>query len=81
MPDSLDEKVDKLSIDVAEIRIALKGFNGGQGLIPAFEEHCKRDTEFRADYYSFKRKFLAIFFFLLGSGGLGFGIVELVKRL
>ena len=78
---SLEEKVDRLTIDTAEIRIALKGYNGNQGLIPAFEEHCKCDTEFRADYYAFKRKCLMIFCFTLGSGGLGVGIVKLLELL
>jgi len=74
---TLDEKVDSLIKDVAEIKAALKYNN--IGLIPTFEQHCNQDREFRQDYYSFKRKVLAVFFFLLGSGVLGVSTVKLVE--
>lgn len=74
---TLDEKVDKLVTDVAEIKTALK-YNGS-GLIPTFEKHCARDHEFRMDYYRFKRICIAVFFFMVGSAGIGFGVFELLK--
>jgi len=74
---TLDEKVDTLIKDVAEIKAALK-YNG-IGLIPTFEQHCIQDRQFRSDYYSFKRKVMATFFFLLGSGGLGIGVIKLIE--
>jgi len=76
---TLEEKVDNLLIEVSEIKTALKGYNGGTGLLKTFEQHCNQDREFRRDYFSFKRKVIAIFFFVLGSGGLGFGVVKLVE--
>ena len=76
---TLEDKVDQLVTDVAQIRTALQGYNGGAGLLKTFEQHCNQDREFRAGYYAFKRKVLAIFFFTLGSGGLGLGIVKLVE--
>ena len=78
---TLEEKVDGLVTDVAKIRTALQGYNGGTGLLKTFEQHCNQDREFRADYYSFKRKCLAIFFFSVGSGGLGLGVVKLIELL
>ena len=69
---SLEEKVDKLIEDVAEIRIALKGFGGNPGLTGRFEALAK-------DYFSFKRNCIGIFFFLVGSGVLGLGIAKLLE--
>jgi len=76
---TLEEKVDGLVTDVQAIKTALQGYNGGPGLLKTFEQHCNQDREFRADYYSFKRKCFAVFFTLVGSGGLGIGIVKLVE--
>ena len=77
----LEGKVDRLVTDVAEIKIALKGYNGTPGLIPAFREHCDRDGQFRADYFKFKRIVLGVFFFLLGSGVLGVGGVKIAEMM
>ena len=78
MSDStLEGKVDKLVTDVTEIRIALKGYNGDQGLIAVFQEHCKQNKELATDYYKFKRACIGIFCFLVGSGTLGFGIFKI----
>ena len=68
---TLEKKVDKLLIDVAEIRIVLKGYNGNPGLLKNYDDLAK-------DYFRFKRKVLSFFFFMVGSGGLGLGIVKLV---
>ena len=74
---TLEGKVDRLVTDVAQIRTALQGYNGGTGLLKTFEQHCNQDREFKADYYSFKRKCLAVFFTLVGSGAIGTGIFKL----
>ncbi len=74
---TLEDKVDTLIKDVSEIKATLK-YNG-MGLIPTFEQHCAQDREFRQDYYSFKRRCTAIFFFLLGSGVLGISTVKLIE--
>ena len=74
---TLEGKVDHLIEDVAEIRAALK-YNG-IGLIPSFEQHCNQDREFRADYYKFKRTVFVVTAFVVGSGGLGVGIVKLME--
>ena len=69
---TLEEKVDQLVTDVAEIKIAIAGYKGNPGLAQRHEDLAK-------DYYSFKRRCLAIFFLLLGSGGLGLGIVKAIE--
>ena len=76
---TLEEKVDSLIKEVQAVKTVLQGYNGGTGLLKTFEQHCNQDREFRDDYYKFKRKVLSVFFFLLGSGGLGIGIVKLVE--
>ena len=40
---------------------------------------CGDVKDLTADYYKFKQRAMTVFFFLLGSGALGFGIWELVK--
>jgi len=76
---TLEEKVDNLLTEVASIATALKGYNGGTGLLKTFEQHCNQDREFRADYYQFKRKCVGIFCFIAGGSGLGFGIVKITE--
>lgn len=78
---TLEEKVDNLLTEVAEIKTALKGYNGGTGLLKTFEQHCNQDREFRVDYYQFKRKCIAVFCFVAGGGGISFGIVKIVELL
>ncbi len=56
--------------DVIEIKIVLKGYNGNPGL-------CKDVDGLK----KFRRNALFVFAFLAGSGGIGFGIIELVKVL
>lgn len=79
MNKTLEEKVDSLMTDVAEIRAALK-YNG-IGLIPTFEQHCIQDREFRADYYKFKRCCIGVVCFTIGTGSLGLGILKLAEWL
>jgi hypothetical protein len=75
-------ELEQLQKDVTEIKTALKGYNGSkQGLIPAFEEHCKSDEKFRADYYKFKRACLAVFFTIIGASGIGISITKLTEIL
>ena len=81
MSDELEKKVDQLVTDLTEVKIALKGYNGTQGLIPAFTKHCEANECFQRDYYKFKRTVLMIFFFLLGSGVLGVGGVKIAEVL
>ena len=83
---NIEEKIDRLIIDFAELKIdfaelktAVKGYNGNQGLIPAFEQHCEDNKDFQKDYFKFKRKVLAVFFFLLGSGALGLSVVKIIE--
>lgn len=56
-----------------EIHTTLLGANGQGGL-------CRDFESVKRDYYYFKRKVLAVFFFLLGSGVLGAAIFEVAKR-
>ena len=73
---TLEEKVDSLVSDVAEIKAALK-YNG-IGLIPTFEQHCCQDREFRQDYYKFKRWAIGIFCFLAGSGVISMSVFQIL---
>jgi len=70
---TLDEKVDQLTLDVSEIKGALKGYNGKPGLCEDFEDVKK-------DYYKFKRTVLLTAAFLVGVGALSTGIWGLVTK-
>ena len=73
---TLDEKVDRLAEDMAEVKAALK-YND-IGLIPTFEQHCIQDREFKQDYYKFKRWVWGIFCFLVGSGVISISIIKVL---
>lgn len=77
MPDKTAEERAQDTYDkVIQIWGALCGVPGtsDKGLLGKFEEHCKSDSEFRAEFYKFRRQCLAVFFFLLGTGALGVGV-------
>lgn len=74
---TLEEKVDTLMEDMMEVKTALK-YNG-TGLIPSFEKHCEQDRGFREDYYKFKRVAIGVFFFMVGSGAIGFSAVKIAQ--
>ena len=50
-----------------------------KGLFGDFQEHCQRDSAFRADYYKFKRAVITVFAFLVGSGLLGLSAVKIAE--
>jgi len=75
----LERTVTEMGKDISEIKVALKGYNGGLGLIPTFERHCEQDRDFHADYYHFKRWCIGIFCFAVGSGALGMGALKLLQ--
>ena len=75
----LDGKLDGVITTTNSIEQSIKGYNGHQGLIPAFEVHCESDRQFREDYYKFKRAVLVTAAFLTGSGILGGGIAGIIK--
>jgi len=66
-----EEKLDTLINTVTRIEQALRGYNGDPGLI---KEHC----DLKKDYYKFKMRALAVFYFLLGSGVLGISIWQII---
>ena len=74
MSDELEKKVDQLVTDMAEIKVALKGYDNKGGLINDYEKT-------KCDYFKFKKVVLCIFFFLLGSGALGLGGVKIAEVL
>lgn len=76
---TLEEKIDSLLDRMARIETALK--YDGEGLIPAFREHCTSDEKFREDYYRFKRRAIAVLAFVVGAGGLGVGGWQVVSFL
>ena len=79
--EEISVKVDALSRDIGDIKIALKGYNSHQGLIPMFETHCIEDRMLTKDYYNFKRKCMMVFCFLLGAGLLSGGGLALFNYL
>jgi hypothetical protein len=69
-----DDKLDQLVEDVTEIKTMLKGYNGYKGL-------CKSHDDLASDYYSFKRRVLLVFGFMVGAGiltGGSIGIIQLM---
>ena len=69
---------EEMKEQIQKISQALLGFNGHDGLLNLFEEHREADERFREDYYNFKRWVLSVFFFLVGSGVITAGIIQLV---
>ncbi len=59
---------------LVEVHAAVCGINGQGGLLRAHEGLAE-------DYYKFKRWILITAAFLVGSGLLSAGIIELIKRL
>jgi hypothetical protein len=59
---------------IVEMHTVLLGTNGNPGL-------CQSHSKLKEDFYKFRRTVFIVFAFLLGSGGIGFGIVELAKVL
>ena len=69
-----DEQLSQLLEDVSEIKTALKGDNGYPGL-------CKSHKDLAEDYYSFKRRALLVFGFLVGAGVLTGGSLGILQVL
>jgi len=69
---------EEMKEQIREIRQALLGLNGHDGLLKLFEEHKQSDERFREDYYIFKRWVLSVFFFLVGSGAITVGIIQAI---
>lgn len=67
-----DDKLNQLAEDVTEIKIALKGYNGFQGLLESHKELAE-------DYYCFKRKCLLVFGLLVGAGVLSGGSIGIIQ--
>jgi hypothetical protein len=72
---TLEEKVDSLLDRTARIETALK-FDG-EGLIPAFNEHCKNDKKFRDGFYRFRMWGIIILLLMLVANG--FDVPGLIK--
>jgi hypothetical protein len=67
-----DEEEKTLIEDVRSIKQCLLGYDGQGGL-------CKDHKELKKDYYNFKRWVIGIFCFLVGSGVIGIGAVQIAK--
>jgi len=76
---TLEEKIDRLVSDISDIKVVLKGYNGGLGLLKSFEQHCNQDREFRTDYYKFKRWCIGVFCFMVGAGIISVGVVKVLE--
>ncbi len=57
---------------LVEIHTAVMGSNGQGGL-------CRSHDALKRDYYNFKRWVIGIFCFLVGSGVIGIGAVQIAK--
>jgi hypothetical protein len=76
----LREQINEIQTDVTEIKIALKGYNGNTGLLPAFRDHCVSEAVFRKDFYSFRRRCFIFLGIVLGSGaGAGVGLSQIAR--
>jgi hypothetical protein len=75
----LCKTVGDVEITTRNIEQALKGYNGYRGLIPSYQDHCKKDEAFHEDYYSFKRKVLTTAAFMAGTGILSGGIAGILQ--
>jgi hypothetical protein len=71
--------VDTVVDTSRSIEQALKGNNGYRGLIPSYQDHCKKDEAFHEEYYSFKRKVLTTAAFIAGTGILSGGIAGILQ--
>lgn len=69
---TLEEKVDRLVVDVSDIKVALKGYNSHDGL-------CNHVNRIDEDFYLLRRRIYIIAAFIVGGGGLGIGSYELVR--
>ena len=71
------EQQEQLLKDVEEIKVALKGYNGYEGL-------CSSHSKLKADFYCLRRQLWLAVGFAIGSGiistGLALGIPELLSR-
>lgn len=69
-----DKTLEQLVEDVTEIKTALKGYNGYPGL-------CKSHEDLASDYYSFKRRALLVFGFMVGAGILTGGSIGIIQAM
>jgi len=65
----LRKSLGEIVLDVRDIKLVLKGYNGDKGLCDKFENLA-------TDYYQFKRKVFFIFGMLIGSGVLTTGVIS-----
>lgn len=59
---------------IIEIHSVLLGTNGQGGL-------CRSHEVLKKDYYNFKRLVIGIFCFLVGSGVISLGVIEIAKAI
>ena len=69
-----DKTLEQLVEDVTEIKTMLKGYNGYKGL-------CKSHEDLASDYYSFKRRALLVFGFMVGAGILTGGSIGIIQAM
>jgi len=72
----LQETYDKVN----QIWAAFFGVRGtsDRGFLGQFRDHRNSDTEFREDYYRFKRIVIGGFAFLIGSGAISISVIKLL---
>ncbi len=68
LTDDLIKKIEKTSADVADIKVALKGYDGQSGLIATVNETCKRLNRVEITVAA-----------IVGTGILGGGTIGLIK--
>ena len=72
--ESIDKKLDSNILETNSIAQVLKGYNGYKGL-------CKSHADLASDYYSFKRRVLLVFGFMVGAGILTGGSIGIIQAI
>lgn len=64
---------------VSQIHTIICDTDGNEGLCTQFRKHCERDDKRWGDYFTFKRNALMFVGFLVGTGLLTVGGIEIAK--
>ena len=69
LEEQIIEQVSQMREDIAQIKTALKGYDGQPGL-------CERHDDLEKSYYKFKRLVISVFAFLVGSGVISVSVIK-----
>lgn len=66
---------------ITEIHSVLFGSNGYDGLCKNFNDHCETNGKQYDEFRKFRLIIIGVVCFLVGSGVIGFSVVEILKLL